>query len=150
MVRPSRRVQDLYLRVCEEQRGLVLELGRDPTPAEIGERVGARPDDVVEALQAGRLRHSASLDSSPSGDDGPRLAERLASKDRGVEVVDDHLVLNQLLDRLPQREQCIIRLRFLGNLTQGEIAEEMGLSQAHVQRLLVRTLNQLRLLADAS
>jgi RNA polymerase sigma-B factor len=54
MVRPSRRVQDMYLRVAEEQRGLVLELGRDPTPAELGERVGATPDDVIEALQAGR------------------------------------------------------------------------------------------------
>jgi RNA polymerase sigma-B factor len=74
----------------------------------------------------------------------------LASGDRGVEAVDNHLVLIRLLRKLPQRERQIICVRFLGNLTQGEIAEEMGLSQAHVQRLLVRTLNQLRLLAAAS
>ena len=150
MVRPYRRVQELYLEVSEEQRNLSFELGRHPTTAEIGQRVGAAPDDVVEALKAGALRRCTSFDSSPPGDEGLSLSVRLASDDQGFEAVDERLAMKQLLANLPARQKRLIRLRFVEGLTQAEIANRVGLSQAQVQRVLVRALNQLRLLAAAS
>ena len=58
--------------------------------------------------------------------------------------VEYQQTLSPLLERLPPRERTIIKLRFFGNMTQSQIAEQVGISQMHVSRLLARTLAQLR------
>jgi RNA polymerase sigma-B factor len=148
-VRPPRRVQNLYLRSQEAISDLTQEMGRPPTPAEVGDRVDASPADVEEALGAGDFRRLASLDASPSGDDRSWSA-RISGADSGLNAVDDRLALQRLLARLPERERRMVRLRYIDGLTQHEIADRMSLSQAHVQRMLVRSLDQLRALARAS
>jgi RNA polymerase sigma-B factor len=75
---------------------------------------------------------------------------RLPVRDRGYDVVEDQLAVARLLNQLPERQRRMVRLRYIDGLTQNEIAERMSLSQAHVQRLLVRSLHQLRALAKAS
>ena len=148
-VRPPRRVQSLYLRSLQAIGDLSQEIGRSPTAAEIGELLDASPDDVVRALEAGDMRRPASLDASSPGDDRP-LSARLSSDDRGMAAAEARLALGSILTRLPEREQRMVRLRYIDGLTQHQIAERMSLSQAHVQRLLVRSLGQLRALATAS
>jgi RNA polymerase sigma-B factor len=148
-VRPPRRVQDLYLRLQDAVSDLNQELGRPPTVGEIGARVAASSQDVVEAVEAGTLRKLASLDSTTGEDDRP-MSGRLPATDRGIEAVDERLAVARLLAQLPERQRRMVRLRFIDGLTQNEIAERMSLSQAHVQRLLVRSLHHLRAWAAAS
>jgi RNA polymerase sigma-B factor len=148
-IRPPRRIQNLYLRSQEAISDLTQEMGRQPTPTEVGDRVYATADDVVEALGAGDLRRPASLDTSAAGDDRP-LAARLQGEDLRLNAVEERLALGWLLTRLPERQRRMIRLRYIDGLTQHEIADRMSLSQAHVQRLLIRSMDQLRALAKAS
>jgi RNA polymerase sigma-B factor len=149
-VRPSRRVQDLYLRSQVAAEELTQELGTSPTFKDIATRVGASEDEVVEALEAGNLRRPTSLESQATNDDERSLVVRLPVRDRGYDVVEDQLSVARLLSQLPERQRRMVRLRYIDGLTQNEIAERMSLSQAHVQRLLVRSLHQLRALAKAS
>jgi RNA polymerase sigma-B factor len=149
-VRPSRRVQDLYMRAQVAAEELTQELGSSPTSRDIAERVGVREEEVAEALEAGNLRRPTSLESQSSDDDERSLVVRLPVRDRGYEVVDDQLSVACLLNQLPERQSRMVRLRYIDGLTQNEIADRMRLSQAHVQRLLVRSLHQLRALAEAS
>jgi RNA polymerase sigma-B factor len=149
-VRPSRRVQDLYLRVQVAAEELTQELGGSPGLKDIARRVGVTEQQVGEALEAGNLRRPASLEAQAGDDDDRSLVVRLPVRDRGYEVVDDQLSVARLLSQLPERQRRMVRLRYIDGLTQNEIAERMSLSQAHVQRLLVRSLHQLRALAEAS
>ncbi len=147
-IRPPRRIQNLYLRSQEAISDLTQEMGRPPTPAEVGNRVDATAGDVEEALEAGDLRRPASLDAAAGDERG--LGASLHGDDRALNAVDERLAVRSLLTRLPERERRMVRLRYLDGLTQLEIAEQMSMSQAHVQRLLVRSLDQLRALAKAS
>jgi RNA polymerase sigma-B factor len=96
------------------------------------------------------MRRPTSLDAPPATEDDRSLVVRLPVRDRAFEAVDDQLSVARLLNQLPERQRRMVRLRYIDGLTQNEIAERMSLSQAHVQRLLVRSLNQLRALAAAS
>jgi len=149
-VRPPRRVQDLYLRMQGASNELVQELGRAPTFEEIGQRVNAPTSEVVEALEAGTLRRLTSLDSPASGDDARPLGRRIPSESRDMDRIDERMALSGMLDQLPERQRRMVQLRYMDGLTQHEIAKRMSMSQAHVQRLLVRSLDQLRALATAS
>jgi RNA polymerase sigma-B factor len=109
---------------------------------EVAERVGASLEDVLEALEAGGLRHNASLESPGSVDEDQ--SPRLGVGDEGLADVDHRLALVPLLSRLPEREQEILRLRFVSGCSQTEIASRVGVSQMQVSRLLGRSLAQLR------
>jgi RNA polymerase sigma-B factor len=105
-------------------------------------------EDVLEALEAGGLRHSTSLESPMvAGEDAP-MGERLGSLDDGLAGVDRRIDLLPLLLRLPERERLILRLRFMVGCSQTEIATRVGVSQMQVSRLLNRSLAQLRLWAS--
>lgn len=148
-VRPPRRIQNLYLQSQEAICDLTQEMGRAPTAAEVGDRVDASAGDVEEALEAARLRRPASLDA-PAGDDDHPVIENLHAEDPALGAVEERAAVRWLLNRLPERERRMVRFRYLDGLTQSEIADRMSLSQAHVQRMLVRSLDQLRALARAS
>jgi RNA polymerase sigma-B factor len=143
-VRPPRRVQELYLQTNQASAELSQELGRLPTASEIAERVGHPVELIAEALHAGRLRTWESLDQ-PSGPDGAGLGQ-----DAGTEGIDERLSVARLLTHLPERQRRIVRLHYLDGLTQHQIADQLQLSQAHVQRLLARSVARLRVLAAAS
>jgi RNA polymerase sigma-B factor len=137
------------LRLQDAVADLHQELGRSPTAGEIGDRVAASAEDVAEAVEAGTLRKLASLDSTAGDDDRP-ISTRVPANDHGIDAVDERLAVARLLAQLPERQRRMVRLRFIDGLTQNEIAERMSLSQAHVQRLLVRSLHHLRAWAAAS
>jgi RNA polymerase sigma-B factor len=143
-VRLPRRIHDLHLRSQQAIDELTQELGRSPTMIEVAGRVGESLEDVLEALDAGGLRHNASLEApGASGDELP-LTRRLGVGDEQLADVDHRLALGPLLARLPDRDRQILQLRFVTGCSQSEIATRVGISQMQVSRLLSRCLGQLR------
>jgi RNA polymerase sigma-B factor len=141
-VRASRRVQELYLELGHATGTLVQQLGRNPTVAELAEATGASEEAVIEAIEAGQGYRAASIDASESEDDP--LSARLGEEDSNFHSVDDRALLGPALATLPEREQAILRMRFVEGLTQSEIAAAVGVSQMHVSRLLSSSLQKLR------
>ncbi|MBV8162122.1 MAG: SigB/SigF/SigG family RNA polymerase sigma factor [Acidimicrobiia bacterium] len=143
-VRLPRRVHDLYLNVQHAIDELAQELQRSPTLEEIACRVGAPVENVVEAVEAGGLRRSASIDARLGPDDDRSVASSLGDDDPALAGVDRRLTLAAVVQRLPEVEQEIVRLRFVEGLTQLEIAQRVGRSQMQISRLLARSLDRLR------
>jgi RNA polymerase sigma-B factor len=148
-VRVPRRVQELHLRVTGVVDDLQLELGRSPTVAEIAVRAGTSEDEVIEAVDAGSAYRSTSLDASRGDDEeSPGLLGQLGDLDPELARAENRTGLNPLLRQLPDREQLMLYLRFYEGKTQSEIAQRLGISQMHVSRLLARSLDRLRELAE--
>lgn len=149
-VRVPRPAKELHLRVRSAAEDLSHELGRSPTARELASYLTVSTDDVVLALGAAAA-YSADRIEPPSDDDStPGSRGDLAEREPGFGLSEDRIVLQRLIDRLPEREQEIIRLRFFGELTQAEIAERVGLSQMHVSRLLRRSFEQMRVASRSS
>jgi RNA polymerase sigma-B factor len=147
MVRPPRRVHDLYLRAQRALDELTQLLGRSPTVAELAQDLEVTIEDVVEAMEAGGLRHLRSIDAPAGGDGddgGSDLDRRFGHEDEDLARADGRAMLPALMNRLPEREREMVRLRFLEGMSQSEIAKRMGVSQMQVSRLLARTLADLR------
>ncbi|WP_203658014.1 sigma-70 family RNA polymerase sigma factor [Actinocatenispora rupis] len=140
-VRPPRRLQELALRIHHAAEALCVRLGRSPSVPELADSVGEPVEQVGHAVAAFRAYMAVSLDGAPG--DTP-LSDLLPGSDSGIDAVVDRLALAEALTTLPRREQAIIRMRFLDELTQQEIAERFGISQAHVSGILSRTLRALR------
>jgi RNA polymerase sigma-B factor len=143
MVRPPRRVQDLQSRIARAQDELEPRLGRSPRPSEVASHLGVELDDVIEALAADGCFTPTSLDG-PVGDGASSLGDLLGADDRALESAEARVVLGPALRQLSERDQRIVRLRFVEERTQQEIAESIGLTQAQVSRVLTRILDQLR------
>jgi len=148
-VRPPRSAQERHLDLRRARGGLSLRLGRPPTVAELAAELDVSEDDVLDAVEAGAAYRATSLDARRPGDDdqGP-LGERLAGPEAPSGGVEMRLLVDQLLDTLPDREAEIMRLRFYEELTQSQIAERLGISQMHVSRLMRRCLVDLRATLD--
>jgi RNA polymerase sigma-B factor len=144
-VRVPRRLQELKLALTKAVSDLAQRLGRAPTVAELAAHLQMSEEEVLEGLESANAYSTVSLDAPDSGDDdAPAVAESLGMPDDALEGVEYRESLKPLLERLPPREKRILMLRFFGNMTQSQIATELGISQMHVSRLLARTLTQLR------
>lgn len=140
-MRVPRHLQDDHLEVRTATDDLRMELGREPTRAEVGARCGTDVEGVTRAVGVSGARRPGSLDVIGFG---RPAAERLGVPDAGFERVEDRHVLDQLLARLPHRERRIIEMRCIDGLSYRDIAHRVGLSPVHVARLLARTLQELR------
>jgi RNA polymerase sigma-B factor len=141
-----RRVQELRNRVrfaAQELSGTIP--GRRPTVAEIAEHARMSEEDVRAGLEALESFTALSLDAEVSGsDDGYSLSDALGSCDPGLDVVIDREAVKPRLRALPERERTILYMRFFGDMTQSRIADELGISQMHVSRLISRCCHRLR------
>ncbi len=135
-VRPPRSAQERHLDLRRARAALSLRLSRPPTVAELAGELDVSEDDVLDAVEAGAAYRATSLDARRPGDDdqGP-LGDRLPGAEAPAGRVEMRLLVDQLLDTLPEREAEIMRLRFFEELTQSQIAERLGISQMHVSRL---------------
>jgi RNA polymerase sigma-B factor len=145
-VHVPRRVQENALAVRAAERDLAQQLGHPPSAAEIARRLDLSADEVAEAYEAGAAHHAASLDvpTSMSDGDGASLGELLGDDDPGFELVVHREALKPLLAELSTRDKRILLMRFFRNMSQVQIAEELGVSQMQVSRLLSRILGDLR------
>jgi RNA polymerase sigma-B factor len=100
-------------------------------------------DEVLEAIDASQAYRAASIDA-PLGEEGGTTADTLGTEDEALEMSAEWATVSDAVKRLPPRERRIVFLRFFRGLTQTEIAQEVGISQMHVSRLLAQTLSQLR------
>ncbi|MET7782073.1 RNA polymerase sigma factor SigF [Streptomyces mirabilis] len=141
-----RRVQDLRNRVrfaVQELSGTIS--GHRLTVAEIAEHARMSEEDVKAGLEALESFTALSLDAQVSGsDDGYSLSDALGSADPALDVVIDREAVKPRLQALPERERTILYMRFFGDMTQSRIADELGISQMHVSRLISRCCHRLR------
>ncbi|HLZ36217.1 MAG TPA: RNA polymerase sigma factor SigF [Mycobacteriales bacterium] len=144
-IRVPRRLQELKLSLTKATSELSQRNGRSPTVTELAQHLGMSEEDVLEGLESANAYSAVSLDAPDGGeDDSPAVADTLGIFDESLEGVEYRESLKPLLERLPPREKRILLLRFFANMTQSQIAAELGISQMHVSRLLARTLAQLR------
>ncbi|MFE9920858.1 RNA polymerase sigma factor SigF [Streptomyces sp. NPDC005774] len=143
-VRVPRRLQELRLALTTATAELSQQHGRSPTVHELAEKLAISEEEVLEGLESANAYSTLSLDVPDTDDESPAVADTLGSEDEALEGVEYRESLKPLLEDLPPREKRILLLRFFGNMTQSQIAQEVGISQMHVSRLLARTLAQLR------
>ncbi len=110
--------------------------------AELAATIGTTEEAILEAVEAGQGYRASSLDA-PDDQDVP-LSARLGESDRNYDAVEERALLGPAMSELPEREQTILRMRFVDGLTQSEIATSIGVSQMHVSRLLASSLAQMR------
>ncbi|WP_380169108.1 SigB/SigF/SigG family RNA polymerase sigma factor [Jannaschia sp. R86511] len=137
-VRLPRRVQEVQVAVTQSRESLTHELGRTPTVEEVAHRSGLDTDTVLEVLESAYSLTTVPLDV----DNG--VSDSLGEEDVALDEVLTRETLRPVLAKLEPRERRIIALRFVRGMSQAQIAEEVGISQMHVSRLLSRTLTRLR------
>jgi RNA polymerase sigma-B factor len=144
-IRVPRRLQELRMQIGSASAELTQSLGRSPTPRELAQQIGCSVEEILEGIESSNAYSTLSLDASDDSDDGAAtMLDALGVEDENLEHVEIRESIKPLLDRLDAREKRILLLRFFKNMTQSQIAEEIGVSQMHVSRLLSRTLEQLR------
>jgi RNA polymerase sigma-B factor len=143
-VRPPRRIQELQARITAADAVLSQGLGRSPRPSEVAEHLGEDIEDVTEALATVGCFTPSSLDR-PAGEQGTMtVSDLLGSEDAGQDAVEARVVLAPLVRGLAERDRRILLLRFFHGWTQQEIADDIGVTQMQVSRLLTRIMADLR------
>jgi RNA polymerase sigma-B factor len=144
-IRVPRRLQELRMQIGAATAELTQSLGRSPTPRELAGVIGCSVEEIIEGIESSNAYSTLSLDATDDSEDGGgSMLDAIGVMDENLEHVEIRESLKPLLDALEPREKKILLLRFFKNRTQTQIAEEIGVSQMHVSRLLTRTLDQLR------
>lgn len=142
-VRVPRSLQERSLEVARASEEMSQTLNRAPEARELAEKLDITEEEVLEAMDARNAYVSSSMDK-PAESTGLTLLERLEDDDLRLLMADERIIVEQAMEKLPERQQRILELRFNDDMTQSEIAEEIGISQMHVSRLLNRALDSLR------
>lgn len=140
-VRVPRALQEHYLVVLRTLDDLTQETGRSPRISEVAAGAGLSEEQVLEAMEVIHSARPLSLDLPIGGDGGWTLDP--AAEDGGFGRVDDRRAITKSLNRLPERDQQILRLRFEEELTQSQIAARLGVSQMCISRVLSRALHRM-------
>jgi RNA polymerase sigma-B factor len=143
-IRVPRRLQEMRMAITEASNILSQSLGRWPTVAEIAAQLGTGEEQVIEGLEGGRAYRAVSLSQPIDHDGALQLGDTLGGAEHGYALTELHLALGPAMRCLTDREQQIITARFFGNQTQTQIAEQIGVSQMHISRLLAGALRKLR------
>jgi RNA polymerase sigma-B factor len=139
-----RPVKELSLRLTRLVDELTAELGRPPTVTELAEAADADEEDVLVALDSSNAYSTRSLDAPLESGGEESLRETLGTEESGYVEVEDASLVSAGLDALDERERRIVEMRFFDEMTQSQIAAELGISQMHVSRLLRRSLALMR------
>jgi RNA polymerase sigma-B factor len=151
-VHVPRGAQERALKVRDAQERIANERGHAPTANQLAEYLELDTEEVIDALQAIHAYETVSLDAPRPGagdDAGAAYVDLIGGEDERYELVELDATVSSVLGHLPARERLILKMRFVEDLTQTEIAERIGISQMQVSRLLRRSLDQLRALTHA-
>jgi RNA polymerase sigma-B factor len=145
-VRVPRGLQELNVQLSRLIEQLTVQLGRSPTISELAKASDSNEEEVLEALESGRAYSSLSLSTGGGGDSDEELdpLESIGEEEHEYEVSEDRAVLAPGFRALDDRERRILHLRFFEGLTQSQIAQQVGISQMHVSRLIRRSLEKIR------
>jgi RNA polymerase sigma-B factor len=143
-IRVPRRLQEMRLRISQASGELTQTLGRSPTVTDLAAHLKVTEEEVLEGLEGAQAYSATSL-STPVGPEGVlELGDTLGAEDDDLRLAELRIALGPAMAALADRDRRILAMRFFGNLTQSEIAEQMGISQMHVSRLIARALRTLR------
>ncbi len=142
-VHVPRRAQELHLRLSSTIAELSQRLGRSPSVEDLASEMSVDADAVLAAMDVGNAYRGESLDVAWSDDAGapPR---QFGDADSGYDAAECRLLVSHLLRSVSERDRRILVLRFYAEMTQAEIADDIGISQMHVSRVIARTLVSLR------
>ncbi|MFT4262314.1 MAG: sigma-70 family RNA polymerase sigma factor [Nocardioides sp.] len=143
-VRPPRRLQELQAEIFPAHDELCQALGRTPTPAEIAERIGCEESEVLRALDCGGCYSPVSLDDGGPESDHPTPADQLSFDEDGFGQAETVTLLAAACKELKPRDRHILAMRFYQGCSQQEIADDLGVTQVQVCRLLQRIMANLR------
>jgi RNA polymerase sigma-B factor len=147
LVRPTRSLLDLRVRVRAKEAELTAATGRSPTVAALAEALGLDLDCVLEAMALEETCHPCSLDTllcSADSEQSMTLEQSLGQEDPELARVETCVACRQALALLDPRLRTVIQLRYYQNLTQKQAARRLGVSQMQVSRLERRALHQLQ------
>jgi RNA polymerase sigma-B factor len=145
-VRVPRGLQELNVQLSRLMEQLTVQLGRSPTIPELAKAAGVEEEEALEALESGRAYTSLSLSVGGGGgeDDDLDPLDSIGTEEHEYEVSEDRALLAPGFRALDERERMILQLRFFEGLTQSQIAQQIGISQMHVSRLIRRSLEKIR------
>jgi RNA polymerase sigma-B factor len=144
-LRVGRPAQELRLRIRAATGDLTQQLSRPPGDGELAAHLGVSEAEIADARLASQAFQVASLDAPAGAGDGTAvLGDLLGTEDPQLEHALDIESVWKHAAELPPREQRLLMMRFYGNMTQGQIGAELGISQMHVSRLLRHALAYLR------
>jgi RNA polymerase sigma-B factor len=143
-IRIPRGLQELNAKMSATVERLTGRLGRSPTISEIAVELEATPEQVLEAMEAGSAYSPSSLSAGGGNEGELDPMETIGSLDEEYERSEQRASLQPALRALPDREREILRMRFEEGMTQTEIAEQVGVSQMHVSRLIRKSLARMR------
>jgi RNA polymerase sigma-B factor len=145
-VRVPRGLQELNVQLSRLMEQLTVQLSRSPTIPELAKAAGVEEEEVLEALESGRAYTSLSLSVGGGGGEDDELdpLESIGTEEIQYEVSEDRALLAPGFKALDERERTILQLRFFDGLTQSQIAQQIGISQMHVSRLIRRSLEKIR------
>ncbi|MFI6238837.1 SigB/SigF/SigG family RNA polymerase sigma factor [Micromonospora sp. NPDC050795] len=142
-IRVPRRLQELRLAITAANSTLTHTLGRSPKVADIATYLGVTEEAVLEGIEGARAYRTTSLSTPLGTDTTAELGDTLGATEHDYELVELRVSLIPALATLPDRERKILTMRFYGNMTQAQIAEQIGVSQMHVSRLITKALDRL-------
>jgi RNA polymerase sigma-B factor len=150
-VHVPRGAQELALKVEEAQQQLTTKTGRPPSVQDLALYLEMSMEDVLEALETASAHHSTSLDAprEDGEEESGSLADAFGEEDDRYELIDASVTIAAAARQLSARERRVLVLRFVEDLTQTQIADQIGVSQMQVSRILRRALSRLRELTQS-
>ncbi len=144
MIKISRPIKELSIKIKYAKDEFIRAKGNQPTIAELAEMLGVENEDIVLALDV--TKDVESLYQSANKSDGSTvyLLDKVPAKNNDEEKIIDNLALNQVIEKLPQKEKEIIMLRYFQDKTQCEVAKIIGVSQVQVSRIEKKVLLTMR------
>lgn len=145
MVKVSRSLKQLAIKVKMQGEMLSKKLGRDPTIEELAEAIGVEKEDVVMAIESNfSVEYLQGVIHEEEG--SPIcLIDKISQKGEAEEdKVVDNILLKEVLGKLDKRERQIIMLRYFEDKTQSEIGELLNISQVQVSRIEKKVLHKLK------
>ena len=144
ILKVSRSLKENCVRIYSAREKLEKELGREPVMEEIAQSAQLSVDEVVMSLESGAEVESLHKIIYQGDGNDISLIDRLQEKENGQDAALNRIFLDEILKKLDARERQLIYMRYFKDMTQTEIAVEMGISQVQVSRMEKRILKQLK------
>ena len=144
ILKVSRSLKENCVRIYSAREKLEKELGREPVMEEIAQSAQLSVDEVVMSLESGAEVESLHKIIYQGDGNDISLMDRLQEKENGQDAALNRIFLDEILKKLDARERQLIYMRYFKDMTQTEIAVEMGISQVQVSRMEKRILKQLK------
>lgn len=144
LIKISRPIKELSVRVKYTQDNYLKENDKAPTLVELSAILEADIEDIIIAMESNREVESINGSAFKSDDSKITLEEKISDRNNPEEKLINKLVLNQIIEKLDEKEKQVIRLRYYNDKTQSEAASIVGVSQVQISRIEKKVLQKIR------